>query len=141
VLDLCVNAGRDVGEAFAGNAIARRADAREIILRWVDVAAPSVAAPVFQEIGFDRHLEEGVIPTHMPAFSVALVEIGDVAVAGVEVWIALGEEGHQALRRDARRNLICRARSDRRRRLGRRRQRSSEHRCEQRRGEEAGMAD
>ena len=41
-----------------------------------------------------RHLKEGVIPTDVPALAVEFVKLRDVAIARIEVGIALDKKRH-----------------------------------------------
>ena len=106
MLDLCQHASVDVGVAVAGNAAAGGAEAGEIVLVRIDVAPAAVALLVGEEIRLHRHLVECVVPPHVPALAVALVDIGDVGKARFHARVAALQEAHQALRSDAGRHLV-----------------------------------
>ena len=124
VLDLRMHAGRHVGKALSVDAAAGGADPGKVVLGFADVATPSVPAPKLQKVGFDRHLKEGVIPTYPPSLAEVLVQRGDIAVARIEMRIALSQKGHEPCRRHALGNGVRIARADRWRRL--------HHRCRKR---------
>ena len=54
-----------------------------------------------QAVGLQQHLEEGVVPADAQRLAVLLVEAGDVAIARLQLGIALGEIAHQARGRHA----------------------------------------
>ena len=118
MLDLRVHAGLHVGKAVSSDAAAGRADASKVILLFVHVAAPSIAAAVLEIIGLEQHLEERVVPADAPGVAPVLIPAGDVAVARVEAGIAVFEKRHQLVGRYASGHRVCRAGSDRGCRVG-----------------------
>ena len=115
VLDLREHAGADVGIAVTRHAAPGRAEAGEIVLPQPDVTPVPIAALEGEEVRLHRHLEEGVVPPHPPRLTVALVPLGDICKARIEIVIARLQERHEALGRDAARHRILRRGADQRR--------------------------
>ena len=121
MLDLSVDACFDVGETFAGSTVAGGTDASEIVLLRADVAALAIAPAILEGVGLEDHLREGIVPADMPSFAKLLVPASDFAIARINGRVAVVDEGHQAIRRNALWNPIGFAGSNGRCRNGSRR--------------------
>ena len=94
MLDLRQYAGLDVGEFFARYTAAGRANACEIVLFLMHIAAITIAAPVHQIIGLKHHLVERIIPPHMPSVTPILIPACNLAVSRIKFWITLRDKRH-----------------------------------------------
>ncbi len=108
VLEVSANAGRDVPEAFTPHAAPGRTQAREVVLRRLDVAG-AVAAPIAECARLDDHLIESVVPAKAEEFALPHVLRGDAVIARVELRVAKLEKCHQAAGCDAFRHRVARA--------------------------------
>ena len=90
VLDLRQHAGGDILEALARHAAAGRAEAGEVVLPGPHVARER------EVVGLQQHLEEGIVPADAERLAVLLIERGDVAIARIELGVALGRDSASA---------------------------------------------
>src|SRR5690606_32130111 len=114
VLELSPHTRRHIGEAIPGYASASRADTSEVALARIDVTALSVPAAEGAIVGFDEHLEEGVVPTDPQLLSEMLIPVRDIVEARIEIGVPGFEERQQAFRRHAGGDTVVGARTNRR---------------------------